>query len=154
MHPDVVRMRVELAVVGIRDDDLRTLGPDEGHESTDRLVERRVGEVVGPFVHVGVGHAGVVVAEHLDDVVADRRGAVGELLHADVVEIVPDVRRVDRGIQDLAGFATGATDEHGSDAFVVVPSDRRASLRRLVVRVRVHGQHAERVAVTIDRCRV
>ena len=54
MDPDVVGVRVEVAVVAVGDDHLRPLGADDAHEPVDRLVERRVGEVVGPCALVSV----------------------------------------------------------------------------------------------------
>ena len=72
VHADVVGVRVEVAVVAVGDDHLRPLGADDLHEPLDRFVERRVREVVGAGVRLGVGHARVAVAEHVQRRVADR----------------------------------------------------------------------------------
>ncbi len=80
VDPDVVGMRVELPIVGVGHDHLRTHGPDDADQPADGFVERRVGEVVGPGVHVGVGHARIVVAEHHQLVVADGVDTGPELL--------------------------------------------------------------------------
>ena len=77
----------------------------------DRLVERGVGEVVGPGVVVGVGHAGVVVAEQVHRRVPDGGDAVLELLHAHLGQVGPHLGRVDRRVEDVARLATGAAHE-------------------------------------------
>ena len=149
VDPDVIGVRVELPVISVGDDHLWPCGTDDRHEPADRLVERRVREVVGPRVRLGIRHARVVIAEPPQLVVADRRDARLELLHAHLGEPRPDVGRVDRLVQDVAGLTAGAADEHAPDALVVVAGDRRRALRRLVVRVRVDGQEREPLTVTI-----
>src|SRR5207245_2555022 len=80
-----------------------------------------------------------------DLVVSDdaRRGV--ELAHPHPVEIGPYLRRVHRGVQDVAGLATGAADENAAGAGLVVAVDSGRALRRLVVGVGVHGQQPELV---------
>ncbi len=150
MHADVIRVRVEVAVVPVRDDDLRSFGTDQPDQPLHRLVQWGVREVVRSMVDVGVGHPGIVVAEQVHDVVSDGLGAGLELAHAHAVQIGADLRGVHRGVEDVAGLTTGAAHEHGVHTLVVVPSDRRAPLRCLVVRVRVNGQDGERVPVAVD----
>ena len=50
---------------------------------------------------------------------------------------------LDRGIQDVAGFATGAAHEHVAHTFGGVLRGRARTLRRFVVGVRVHLQEHE-----------
>ena len=56
VHPEVVRVLVEGALVAVGDQHLRLLAPDHGDQPADGLLERRVGEVVGAGVGLGVGH--------------------------------------------------------------------------------------------------
>ena len=65
VHANVVGVRIERAILAVRDDHLRAFGADDLHEAADRLVERCVGEVVGTGVLLGIGHAAVAVTEQL-----------------------------------------------------------------------------------------
>jgi len=58
-----------------------------GHEATDGLVERRLGEAVGIGVGLRLRHAGVLVAEQHDLVVADDAGGFLELTQPDGGEV-------------------------------------------------------------------
>ena len=47
-------------------------------------------------------------------------------------------------VEDVAGFAAGAGDQHRAHALGAVARHGGRALRRFVVGVRVHGEHAER----------
>ncbi len=147
VHPQMIGVRVALLAVGIRDDHLGPLTPDDLDEPSDGLVEVGPGEATRVFVLGCVGHARVAVAEPDDLVVADdlRRGR--QLAAAHRRRGRPGPRDVSiAGIEDRAGLATGAAHEHAPRALVVVPGDRAGALRRLVVGVGVHGEQTELVS--------
>jgi hypothetical protein len=123
---------------------LGPLGADDTHEPFDRFVERRVGEVVRPSVVVAIGHAGVVVAEQVHGRVPDRVRRVLQLLHPHREEVLAHFRRVDRGIQDVAGLATGAAHEHRPHTLVAIARHGTGALRGLVVGVCMHREQAQR----------
>ena len=143
MHPDVVGVRVPAGVVAVGDHHLRTLVPHDAHEAADGLVEIGIGEVLGMGVRLGVGHAGVAVAEQVQRVVADDRHRVVELTHAHRGEVFAGLGRVGGRIEDVARLAPRAGDEHGVHALGVVAGDRGRALRRFVIGVRVHREHAQ-----------
>ena len=141
MHPHVVGVRVD-PVAGVADDHLRPLPPDDLDQAAGGVVEVGVGEVVGVGVRLGVGHARVAVAEQVQLVVADDAHRVVELPQPDRGQVGAHVVGVGRGVEDVAGLAAGAGDEHRAHALGVVPGHRGRALRRFVVGVGVHGQHA------------
>ncbi len=142
MHPDVVGVRVPAGVVAVGDHHLRTLVPHDAHEAADGLVEVGIGEVLGVGVGLGVGHARVAVAEQVQRVVADDRHRVVELAHAHGREVFAGLGGVGGRIEDVARLAPGAGDQNGVHALGVIMGDRGRALRRFVVGVRVHREHA------------
>ena len=136
----MVGVRVPLLVVAVGDDHLRPLAADDRNQPAHGLVEVSVGEGAGILVLGCIGHARVAVAQHDDLVVADEIGGPGQLLHADVVQTLSDLRPVHRRVEDVARFAAGTAHQHGVHAFVVVLVHGCGPLRRLVVGVGVHGQ--------------
>ena len=67
------------------------------------------------------------------------------------VEAVEGLARLaQRGVVQLALLAAGAADEHRPHALGVVSGERGGALGRLVVRVGVHGQHAQREPLRIS----
>ena len=113
------------------------------HQPPDRLVERRVGEVVGLGVGLGVGHARVAVAEQVQLGVPDGVDAGAQLRHAHRAEVGADLGGVGGGVEDLAFLAAGAAHQRGADALGRVARDRARALRRLVVGVGVHRHETE-----------
>ena len=105
-------------------------------------VEWRVGEVVGPRVRLGVGHAGVVVPEEVQRRVPDRLDAGAQLVDEHLGQVVPHVGSIGGRVEDVAGLATGGAHEDAADALGGVLGDRARALRRLVVRMRVHRKEA------------
>ena len=146
-------MRVATLVVAVGDDDLRALAPDDRHQPAGGLVDVGLVEAVGMVVRLGVGHARVAVAEHLDHVEADdlrgrgqlRRPHRGDhgllLLGCQPVERL--ARLAQRRVLEVALLAAGAAHQHGVHALVVVARQRRRPLRRFVVGVGVHGEQRE-----------
>src|SRR5207245_440653 len=108
VYAQVVGVRVERPIVAVRHDHLRTFRADDLDEAPNRLVQRSVGEIVGARVRLRVGHPGIVIAEHVKRVVADRIDGVAQLLHPDGRELVTNGRSVDFGVEDVAGLAAGA----------------------------------------------
>jgi hypothetical protein len=145
VHPQVVGVGIRALLVGIGDDHLRPVAPDHRDQPADRLVQRRVGERVGRGVLGRVGHAGIAVSEQLDRVVADDLGCPGQLPEADGGQVGPDLGAVHRRVEDVAGLAAGAGDQHRTHAFGVVAGHRGGPFRGLVVGVGVHGQQAQSV---------
>ena len=58
-------------------------------------------------------------------------------------EIGAHVVGVDLGVEDVAGLATGAGDEHGAYALGAVLGHGGGALGGFVVGVRVHREHSE-----------
>ena len=54
MDPQVIGVGVAALVLGVGDDDLRAVPADDRDESTDRLVERRLGEARAGSSFAGV----------------------------------------------------------------------------------------------------
>ena len=148
-HADVVDADVvgvlvaALAGVGVADDHLRAFHAHDAHQPADGLVEVGVREVVGMGVVLGVGHAGVPVPEEVELVVPDDPDALLQLLEADGREIGPGLGAVGLLVEDVAGLAAGARDEHRVHPFGHVPGHGGGALRGFVVGVGVHRQHAK-----------
>ena len=143
MHPDVVRMRVALLVVGVGDDHLRSFAPDDLDECADGLVERDVGERRRILVGIGVGHARVAVVEHHDLVVPDDLAGQGQLVTTHFREPLAHLGCVHGRVEDVALLAARTGHERGVDAFGLVLRDRARTLGRLVVGMGVHAQQRE-----------
>ena len=92
-----------------------------------------------------VGHPRVPVPQQHDLVVADHGGCGRELAAADRADVGADLGRVERGVEDLAFLPAGRRHEHRVHALGVVARDRSRTLRRLVVRVGVHGEKTETI---------
>ena len=148
VHADVVGVRVEVLLVAVGDDHLRPLGADDAHEPLDGFVERRVGEVVGAGVRLGVGHPAVVVAEH----VQRRRSRARRRCRG----ARPCARR--SRLARISGVSTAgfrmspASPPVQHTSTLCTPSaayfgGRARALRRFVVGVRVHLEQAETIGV-------
>jgi hypothetical protein len=96
-------------------------------------------------VGLGTGHARIAIAQHDDVVVADDRGGLGQLLHAQLGKAGTHLGGVESGIEDVPLLAARAADQHGTDAFGVAPGHSSGTLRRLVVGVGMDGQQAQRL---------
>ncbi len=113
-------------------------------------------------VVLGVGHARVPVSEEVELVVPDDPDALLQLLEADRREIGPGLGAVGLLVEDVAGLAAGARDEHRVHPFGHVPGHGGGALRGLVVGVGVHRQHAKAggfavshpLQRTCDPCRI
>jgi hypothetical protein len=142
-----------LLVVAVGDDHLRSLPPDDRHEAAGRFVDVGLVEAVGMLVRFGVGHAGVAVAEHLDDVEADdlgRRRELGCSHRGDEFALLLGCEAVERlaGSSRSVGFWRSPSSppvQHTSTVWT--PSSwygqRRGALRRFVVGVGVNGQQRQ-----------
>ena len=129
-------------IVAVDDHGLGAGAPDDGHQATGRLVERRGGEAVRVGVGLGTGHARVAVPEHHDLVVADHLGGPGQFQASDPGQIGPDLGRVQGGIEDLPLGPVRAADEDGAHPLGVVAGDRARPLGGLVIGVGVDGEQA------------
>src|SRR3984957_1337381 len=135
-------MGVFVLPVGVGDDDLGPLPPDDGHQAPDRLVQRRLGEAVGTGVGLGVGHARVPVAQHDGVVVANDVGGRLELGHPDPPDVGPDLGGVHGRVEVVPLLASGAAHQHRVHALGVVTGHRAGPLGGFIVRVGVHGEQA------------
>ena len=144
MHPDVIGVRVELAVVAVGDDHLRSLGPDDAHQPLDRLVERRVREVVRvarsppcPSCPSRGSRACTAARSR------SRRRWPGAPAMRTSCRFAADLGRVDGRVEDVALLAAGAAHEHAADALGGVLGDGARALRRFVVGVGVDREETE-----------
>ena len=151
MHPDVVGVLVERPLVAVGDQHLRTLPPDHRDQTTDRFLERCVGEIVGVGVGFGVGHPGIAVAEEVELGVSDGIDARPELGFPDRAQVRPDLRRVSGRVENVAFLAAGTTHEHAANALGCVARHGPRALRRFVVGVRVHRHETQRIAGEVAR---
>ncbi len=143
VDPQVVGMRIAALIVGIGDDHLRPLPADDGDQPADGLVERGVGERVGMLVGLGVGHARVAITEHDHLVVADDLGRPGQLATPDRRQVGDHLGPVHGRVEDVAGLAPGARDQHRAHSLGVIAGNGAGPLRRLVVGMSVNREQAE-----------
>ena len=144
VHLDVVGVRVAALLVAVGEDHLRPRPPDDPDQAAHGFIHRGLGEAERVGVGLAVGHARVAVAEHLDLVVADDGGGLVELRSPHGRDVGLHLGLVHRRVEDVALLAAGAAHEHGAHPLGVVAGDGASPLGRLVVRVGVDREEAER----------
>ena len=140
-------MGVAVLDVGVGDHHVGALAAEDRDQATDGLVERRLGEAAGVLVLRHARHARVAVAQPHDLGVAEDLGGLGQLLAAHAGEVGPHLLGVHRRVEDVAGLAARAADEHAPHPGVAEERDRAGALGGFVVGVGVHRQQAQRPVV-------
>ena len=120
-------MLIVALILRVGDDHLRMLCTKDCDQAIHRLIVGGDREAVGVEVGVAVRHAGISIAEHVNDVVADDRSGPIELLTADLLKVVDDLRTVHRRVENVALLTPGAAHQHRANSLGPVFRDGAGS---------------------------